>query len=114
MGRRMLDMEDLKWLKDALDEVWTTWNDLKRGETRKLVKRRGKLAVLTEMDGFSCDVVITDGERVVTLTEEQYSSDLSAVRNFLALVLGEGETHPQLLDLVRKQIEEIETQARTP
>jgi hypothetical protein len=110
----MLDMEDLKWLKDVLDEVWTTWNDLKPRERRMMVRRRGRLTVATEMDGSSCNVLITDGERALALVEEQYSSDLGAVRDFLALVFGEGSCHPQLLDLVRERIEEIETQARTP
>jgi len=107
----MLDMEDLRWLKDALDEVWETWQSLERGESRKLEKRRGRLAVTAEMDDFSCYVQITDGERTVTLGEEYYSSDLSAVRSFLALVFGEGKGDPHLVKWAKKRIEEMERES---
>ena len=45
--------------------------------------------VTAEMDDFSCYVQITDGERSVSLSEEYFSSNLSAVRDFLALVFAQ-------------------------
>jgi len=107
----MLDMADLRWLKEKLDEMWEMWEEtqesLKREEERKLVKRRGKLTVATKMSNSECIVWITDGERLVGLREDEHSSDLSTLRDFLALVLGEGFTHPQLLELVEEEIEEM-------